>query len=53
MPAHWWYHAVQQAAHEKEHTKVAGVILIIFGFFTAPLLIGIPIMLLGFYKLLR
>jgi len=46
-------HAVQHAAHEKKSNKFAALVLIVVGFFFAPMLIGIPIMLLGFYKLFK
>ena len=50
MSSHW-LHAAHAAAHEKEHPKIAGVMLIVIGFFLAPMLVGIPIMIYGFYKL--
>ncbi|MEM7205319.1 MAG: hypothetical protein AAF628_34000 [Planctomycetota bacterium] len=55
MSHHPWFHLVHGAAHEAQrgNSKVAGVMFIIIGFFTAPMLIGIPIMLLGLWKLCR
>lgn len=47
----WVHHAVHAAAHEKKNPKLAGVILIVIGVFFTPFLIGIPIMIYGFYKL--
>lgn len=46
-----WLHAAHVAAHEKKHPKLAGLGLIFIGFFLAPMLIGIPIMIYGIYKL--
>jgi hypothetical protein len=48
---HFLAHLIHGARHEKEHPKLMGVVLIIVGIITAPMLIGIPIMLYGFYKL--
>ena len=42
---------VAHAAHED--SKLAGVVLIVVGFFLAPFLIGIPLMLFGAYKLCK
>ena len=53
MSHHWWVHAVHAAGHEKKDSKLAALILIVIGFFFAPMLIGIPIMIWGFYKLLK
>jgi len=55
MSHHWWTHAVH-AAHregEKGNNKLAAVVFIVVGFFFAPMLIGIPLMLYGFYKLCK
>jgi hypothetical protein len=46
-----WLHATHAAAHEKQHPKLAGVMLIIIGLFLTPWLIGLPIMGYGIYKL--
>jgi hypothetical protein len=50
-----WLHLVHGARHEEErgHHKLAGVIYIVVGFFMAPILVGIPLMLYGFYKLTK
>jgi hypothetical protein len=40
-----------QRESEKGNNKLAGVVFIVAGFFLAPLLIGIPLMIYGFYKL--
>lgn len=53
MSHHWIHHAVHAAAHDKEHPKLSGVILIIIGLFLTPWMIGIPILIYGFYKLCR
>lgn len=54
MSHHWW-HFLHHAKHASDHgqNKIAGVILLIVGFFLAPMLIGIPLMLFGAYKLLK
>jgi F0F1-type ATP synthase membrane subunit c/vacuolar-type H+-ATPase subunit K len=44
-------HAVHAAAHEKKNPKLAGVMLIIIGLCFTPWLIGLPIMIYGFFKL--
>jgi hypothetical protein len=44
-------HLIHGAMHEKDHPKLAGVMLIIVGLFLTPFVIGIPILLLGMYKL--
>lgn len=51
---HWLHgiHAAHQASRRGNH-KVAGVICLLVGFFTAPMLIGIPLMVYGFYKLAK
>jgi hypothetical protein len=46
-------HIVHAASHEEQHPKLAGVVLIIIGLFFTPWLIGIPILIYGFYKLLK
>ena len=52
--SHWWHylHHAHKADEGGNH-KLAGVILIVVGFFLAPALIGIPIMIYGFYKLCK
>ncbi len=42
---------VAHAAHED--SKLAGVVLIVVGVFLTPFLIGIPLMIWGFYKLFK
>ena len=51
---HWMHgmHAAHRESHRRNH-KAAGVIYIIVGFFLAPMLIGIPIMLYGLCKLVK
>lgn len=46
-----WEVAAHAAAHDD--SKAAGVVLIVAGFFLAPFLIGIPLMLWGAYKLCK
>ena len=44
---------LMQGAHNADKNgshKLAGVVYIVVGFFLAPVLIGIPLMLYGFYK---
>lgn len=51
---HWlhWLHAAQEEGHRGNH-KAAGVAYLVVGLFMAPVLIGIPIMLYGLYKLAK
>lgn len=49
----WWIHGAAHAAHNKSNPKLAGIILIVIGFFLAPMLIGIPLMIFGFVKLFK
>jgi hypothetical protein len=52
MSHQWWHHALHAARHnEHKNAKASAVVYIVIGFFFAPMLIGIPIMLYGFYKL--
>jgi hypothetical protein len=48
-----WMHFFHSARHAEQHgsNKTAGIAYIIIGFFFAPLLFGIPIMIYGIYKL--
>jgi len=47
-----WMHMAGHAGHAANHgSKLGAVLLIVVGFFMAPLLIGIPLMILGFVKL--
>jgi len=46
-------HVIHRAAHEKEHPRVAGLVLCVIGLFLTPWLIGIPILMLGIYKLFK
>ena len=47
---HVMVHGARHAEKDGNH-KLAGVVYIVVGFFLTPWLIGIPIMLYGFYKL--
>jgi hypothetical protein len=47
------FRGIQAASHEKKHPKIAGLILMVIGFFFVPMLIGIPMMIYGFYKLVK
>lgn len=53
--SHMWWHLFHSAHREDEQGrgKAAGVMYVILGLITAPMLIGIPVLLFGFYKLLR
>jgi hypothetical protein len=52
MSHQWWMHSVHAAAHAKgKDSKAGAIVLIIIGFFFAPILIGIPIMIAGIVKL--
>jgi hypothetical protein len=44
-------HVIHGAWHEKKNPKLAGLVLIVIGLFLTPWLIGIPILLMGIYKL--
>lgn len=52
MSHNWWHHLLH-GAHRGEHSspKTAAVIYIVVGVFLAPMLIGIPILIYGIYKL--
>jgi hypothetical protein len=54
MSHQWWQHAFH-AAHkgEKDNSKLAAVVYIVVGFFFAPMLIGIPLLIYGVYKLCK
>jgi hypothetical protein len=51
MSLHHLTHLVHGALHEKEHPKFAGAVLVGVGLILTPFLIGIPILLVGIYKL--
>ncbi len=53
MSPHHVSHLVRHAMQEKKHPKFAGLVLVVVGLFLAPWLIGIPIVLMGIYKLTR
>jgi hypothetical protein len=44
-------HATRAAVNDKTNPKLSGVILIVIGMCFTPWLVGIPIVLYGFYKL--
>ncbi len=47
-----WLHAATHAAHHEKHNpKLAAVMWIIIGFFLAPMLVGLPMIGYGVYKL--
>lgn len=52
MSHHWQTHVLHAAAHDK-NSKVAAVALIVMGLFFTPFMIGIPILLLGLYRLFK
>jgi hypothetical protein len=49
MSNHWWMHGAHAAAHSKG--KGGAIALIVIGFFFAPMLIGIPLLIWGLIKL--
>jgi hypothetical protein len=49
---HLWLHAAHAAVHSKQN-KTAGVMLLVVGFFLAPVLVGIPLMIAGVVRLLK
>lgn len=49
---HWQHHLLHKAAHE-ENSKLAAVVMIVMGLFFTPFLIGIPVLLLGIYRLFK
>jgi hypothetical protein len=51
MSKELWEVAAHAAAHDD--SKAAGLILIVVGFFLAPFLIGIPLMIWGASKLCK
>jgi hypothetical protein len=54
MSNHWWQHAIHSARRgEHDSPKSAAVVYLIVGFFFAPMLIGIPLMLYGLYLLFK
>ena len=51
---HWWTLLGQHAMREANAgSKFGAIVLIIIGLFLAPMLIGIPIMVWGFIKLVN
>jgi len=50
-----WIHLLHRAhdAGKSGNGKAAAVAYIVIGFFMAPILVGIPIMIYGFYKLAK
>jgi hypothetical protein len=52
MSHDWQRHVIHAAAHDKD-SKLGAIVLIVMGFFFTPMLIGIPIMLFGFYRLCK
>jgi hypothetical protein len=54
MSHHWWQHMLHTARHgEHKSPKSAAVVYIVIGFFFAPMLIGIPILLYGVFLLCK
>jgi hypothetical protein len=47
----WVHHTIHAAVKEKKNPKLAGVTLIVIGMCFTPWLVGIPIVIYGFYKL--
>jgi len=50
---HHWFHVLHAAQHDKSDSKWTAVLLIVVGFFLAPMLIGIPLMIMGFIRLFK
>jgi hypothetical protein len=48
----WQHHVIHTAAHDKE-SKLGAVILVVMGLFFTPFMIGIPILLVGLYRLFK
>jgi hypothetical protein len=46
-----WFHLAHAATHDK--SKGGAFVLIIVGFFMAPMLIGIPLLIMGVYRLFK
>ena len=54
MSKFWWARTAGMAAKQgRKGNKSGAWVLIIIGFFLAPMLIGVPIMMYGFYLLGR
>jgi hypothetical protein len=51
LSKHHLPHVIHGAWHDKKSPRFSGVILIVIGLFLTPWLIGIPILLMGIYKL--
>ena len=51
MSNHWIHGAHHAANAASKGSKLGAVVLIIIGFFLAPMLIGIPLMIYGFVLL--
>lgn len=51
--SHHWMHLTHAASHAKGKSEniIAGLLLIVFGFFLTPMLIGVPMIIYGIYKL--
>ena len=51
--SHQWWQQLLHGAHRGEHSspRTAAVVYIVVGFFLAPMIIGIPILIYGVYKL--
>ena len=51
-PQDWQYHVVHAAASDK-NSKVGAVAMIVVGLFFTPFMIGIPILIMGIYRLCK
>jgi hypothetical protein len=45
----WMRETIHAHHHQKENPKMAGLMLIVIGFFLAPFLVGIPMIFYGGY----
>ena len=48
---HHLTHLIHGAMEEKESPKLGGLVLVIVGVILTPFIVGIPILLMGIYKL--
>lgn len=53
MSNHWMHAATHAIKAKGDDSRGAGVVLLIVGFFLAPIGIGIPLMIIGAIKLFK
>ena len=50
----WWMHVAHSASHQANHGSKGGAwVLVIIGLCFAPMGVGIPIAIYGFYRLMK